>query len=286
MSELETIRLVLSMGGQLHASISGGKDGQAMTKYLVKNGLPISSLIHCDLGRVEWPQSIQMCEKQAKEFGLPLNKLTRTDGLDLLAYWERRKNKLAGQNKPFWSSADNRYCTSDLKRAVADKYFTSVGCNLIVSCEGIRAQESKSRAKKSPLSIRKSKTSKFYSGMTVLEALANYNPNKRLTLNYYPIFHYSIEDVWGSYGMSSTDLVTARIIYKSTGVVPEWWKFHPAYVFGNDRVSCMFCVLACLGDLSCGAKHNPELLSTLISWEVETGFTFKNNWSLKNLLTQ
>lgn len=277
------VDLALQLGAEIHCSISGGKDGQAMVKTLLEKGYPIKSLIHCDLGRVEWPQSIEMCQKQSEEFGLPLNILRRRDGLDLLAYWYRRLLMLKGTGKPFWSSAGNRYCTSDTKRGPSDAFFTTCG-NLVISAEGIRGQESRQRAKKSPLSIRKSKTSNFYDGMTVEHALNNYRPDKRLTLNWYPIFDYSIDQVWSTYGMTTADLVFARSYYQRTGTVPDWWPFHPAYVFGNERVSCMFCVLACISDLQCGARHNPELLQQLIEMEDEGAATFKNNWSLRELL--
>lgn len=273
----------IALGAEIHCSVSGGKDGQAMTKMMVTEGFSITSMIHCDLGRVEWPQSMGMCRKQADEFGLPLHVLSRTDGLDLLAYWYRRLVKLKGTGKPFWSSADSRYCTSDLKRGPSNRFFTTCG-NLVISAEGIRAQESPARAKKAPVSIRTSKTSLYYKGMTVAEALRNYRPDKRLTLNWYPVFDYSIDQVWGTYGMTSADLIFARAYYQRTGVMPDWWPFHPAYVFGNERVSCMFCVLACLGDLQCGAKHNPELLQQMIAMEDEGEATFKNNWSLRELM--
>jgi hypothetical protein len=46
----------------------------------------------------------------------------------------------------------------------------------------------------------------------------------------------------------------------------------------------MFCILGSLNDLQNGAKHNPSLLSEMISMENEGDATFKNKWSLKTLL--
>lgn len=275
----------LYLGARIHASVSGGKDGQAMVKTLVDTGYPIDAMIHCDLGRVEWPQSISMCEKQSLEFNLPLHILQRSDNLDLLAYWQRRMKMLEGTGKPFWSSATERYCTSDLKRGPSDRYFTRQG-NFNISAEGIRALESKARAKKQTLSIRKSKTSTYYNNMSVVEAIKNYHPEKRLTLNWYPVFDFTIGQVWATYGMSESDLIFARGYYLKHSSVPDWWPFHPAYAFGNERVSCMFCVLACLSDLQCGAKHNPQLLNELVRMEKEGNATFKNGWSLKSLIGQ
>lgn len=279
---VELIRAAIEKGAKLFASVSGGKDGQAMTASLVNNGFPIAGLIHADLGRTEWPQSMDMCQTLSTQFDIRLNVVRRSDGLDMLAYWQRRMNMLKGTGKPFWSSAKNRYCTSDLKRGPINVFFTTQH-DFIISCEGIRAGESIARGKKVPLSIRKSKTSSYYNDMTVTQAIAAYIPGKRLTLNWYPVFGYSINDVWRTYDMSNDLLLQARLEYKRTGNVPEWWPFHPAYVFGNNRVSCMFCVLGCNNDLNVAAKHNPTLLNELILMEDQGCATFKDNWSLKRL---
>jgi 3'-phosphoadenosine 5'-phosphosulfate sulfotransferase (PAPS reductase)/FAD synthetase len=280
---LELIKYAIEKGAILVGSVSGGKDGQAMVKTLVNNKFPVTLLIHADLGRVEWPDSIKMCKRQSEELNIPLITVTRHDGLDLLAYWQRRMYKLMSKGKPFWSSAKQRYCTSDLKREPINKYFRSLPSNFIISCEGIRAEESSARAKKSPLSIRKEITSTYYDGMSVIEAIANFNPKKRLALTWYPVFNYTLEDVWLTYGMTMTDAEMARHAYACDKKVPEWWPFHPAYAFGNDRVSCIFCVLGSINDLKVGAKHNPDLLDEMIHMEDVSDATFRHNWSLRNL---
>ncbi|MFX1709033.1 phosphoadenosine phosphosulfate reductase family protein [Chitinophaga sp. CC14] len=280
----EAIPLALSKGAEIYASVSGGKDGQAMVKSLVDWQLPITGLIHADLGRVEWPQSMDMCRNLSEWHDIPLHTVTRSDGLDLLGLWQKRMLQLKGTGKPFWSSATNRYCTSDMKRATINKFFTSRS-NFIISAEGIRAAESTKRASKIPLEIRREKTSSYYRNMNVLQAIEHYRPDKRLTLTWFPIFNYTTEEVWNTYGMTGALLVQARASYKTTGIIPEWWPFHPAYAMGNDRVSCMICILGCMGDLQNGAQHNPSLLQTMIAMEDEGQASFKHNWSLRNLLT-
>jgi 3'-phosphoadenosine 5'-phosphosulfate sulfotransferase (PAPS reductase)/FAD synthetase len=281
---IELIKRAIEKGGKIYSSISGGKDGQAMTKTLVKNGFQIEGLIHADLGRVEWKESMGMCEKLSQEFNVPLHIVRRTDGRDMIDHWKHRLNQLKGTGKPFWSSANERYCTSDLKRDPIDKFFRNCGNDLIISCEGIRAQESKKRAAKKPLTIRKRITSKHYAGMTVEEAIENFKPGERLGLTWYPIFNFSKQDVWQTYGMDQVKLEVARGIYKNTGIVLGWWSFHPAYVFGNERVSCKFCVLACIGDLITGAKHDEEgVLDEMIQMEEEGQATFRYGFSLKQL---
>jgi 3'-phosphoadenosine 5'-phosphosulfate sulfotransferase (PAPS reductase)/FAD synthetase len=278
------IQEAIKKGGCLVSSVSGGKDGQAMTKSLVINGFPIHSMVHADLGEVEWKESLFMCQKQADEFNIPLVVVRRNDKLGLLEYWQKRMYTLKDTGKPFWSSSKNRYCTSDLKREPINAYLRKIDNNLIVSCEGIRAQESSARAKKNPLTIRAGVTSSFYNNMSVAEAIENYRPDKRLVLTWYPIFNYSLDEVWATYGCWPIDIECFRSIYKRNGYVSELWPFHPAYVYGNDRVSCVFCILGSKNDLSVGAKQRPELLDKMIAMEEEGNATFKNNWSLKELI--
>lgn len=281
---LDLIQQAIEKGAKIYGSVSGGKDGQAMAKMLQKWGFNLTGLIHADLGRVEWFESLPMCEKLAAELGVKLHVVNRRDGLDMLDIWQRRLNQMKGTGKPFWSSSSNRYCTSDLKRDPINVFLRNCGNDFIISCEGIRAEESSARAKKCPLEIREKISSSFYKGMTVEEAIMNFQPGKRLALTWFPIFNFTTNDVWNTYGVNEDTLTNARTIYQQTNVVPANWPFHPAYVYGNERVSCVFCVLGSRNDLSVGACHRPELLNTLIEMEEEGNATFVNKWSLKNLL--
>jgi 3'-phosphoadenosine 5'-phosphosulfate sulfotransferase (PAPS reductase)/FAD synthetase len=282
---LHIIQSAIAKGAAVFPNVSGGKDGQALVKTLANNNIPMAGLVHADLGRIEWHESLPMCEKLALEFGLDLFVVKRSDGRGLVEHWKARMVKLKGLFKPFWSSSASRYCTSDLKRDVINKFYRNLPHNdFVISAEGIRAGESKERAKKNPLQINTRISSSFYDGMTVEEAIAAYKPGKRLVITWYAIFNFTTEEVWNTYGMTTAKLMEARAIYQDTNKVPAWWPFHPAYVYGNERVSCVFCVLGCMNDLKVGAKHRPELLAELIAMEDESGFTFKSNFSLKSLV--
>jgi 3'-phosphoadenosine 5'-phosphosulfate sulfotransferase (PAPS reductase)/FAD synthetase len=180
---LDTIKIAVDKGAKIFASISGGKDGQAMTKVLASQ-FKITGLVHAELGRIEWAESLENCKASAQEFGLPLHIITRADGRDMVDHWKNRMYKLAGQGKPFWSSSAARYCTSDLKRDPINRFFNNCGYDFIISCEGIRAGESAARAKKSPLEIRTKLTSSYYDGMSVQEAISAYKPGKKLVLTW------------------------------------------------------------------------------------------------------
>lgn len=280
---IELIYNSIDRGAKLYCSISGGKDGKAMVKSLSDINLPVSGLIHADLGKVEWPESLPQCQKTSEAFNAPLFVVKRKDGLGLLELWQRRMFQVDGRGIPFWSSSSSRYCTSDMKRGPINVFFTSTGHDFIISCEGLRSDESPARAKKDPISIR-SNSSTYYAGMTPEQAVNAYKPGKKLILNWYPILNYSIEDVWITHGMTPMLLQAARAEYRGTGKVPGWWPFHPAYTYGNDRVSCRYCIMGSLNDLKTAAKHdNDGLLEDLIKMEEYSGFTFKNDFSLKRL---
>jgi 3'-phosphoadenosine 5'-phosphosulfate sulfotransferase (PAPS reductase)/FAD synthetase len=281
---LDLIDLAMSKRARLFVSVSGGKDGQAMAEAIYRKGIPVECLIHCDLGRVEWPESMPHCLWHARHFGWPLHIVRRSDGKGLLEYWKQRMLTLKGTGIPFWSNKKNRYCTSGMKAEPTNVFLTGTGLSFMIVAQGIRAAESKERAKKAPLSIRVKKSSTFYQGMTVEEAIHNFRPDCKLTLDWYPIFNWSVEDVWSSFGMSTCRLLSAREEYRETGIVPAWWPFHPAYVYGNDRVSCRFCVLGSQNDLQNGAAHDHDgLLDEMIRMEVQSGATFKDGWSLTTL---
>jgi len=280
---IDLIQKAVAKGAKLYSNISGGKDGQAMTKVLLDWNFQIESLLHCDLGRTEWKESLQQCEKLSQRCNVPLTIVKRNDGKDLLDRWQDRMNKLQGTGKPFWSSSASRYCTSDMKRDPTNVFYNSTGHNFIISCEGIRAEESTARAKKEPLSLRSKMCSSYYDGMTVEQAIENFNPKFKLVLTWFPIFNFTVGDVWATFNMKTSDLQQARNFYYTSGTVAPWWPFHPAYVYGNERVSCAICVLASINDITNGARHNPELFQTLVQMEQQSGFTFKNDFSLQSI---
>ena len=287
----------IEKGAHVYSSISGGKDGQAATKTLHNWNSPIQGLVHADLGRVEHEESLPMCQKQSAELNIPLFVVKRADGLGLLEYWQRRMKLLQGKGIPFWSSSASRYCTSDLKRGPINAFFTSTKHNFIISCEGIRAEESPARAKKEPLTVRDNSSKyykywhssrlsdrkKVYRAKPVEWCIEHYNPKKRLILTWYPIFNFTIEEVWATYKYGAESLKIFRERYAFSQQIPTAWPFHPAYVKGNERVSCKICILGSLNDMQNGADSDPELLDEMIEMEEYSGFTFKQNWSLKNL---
>ncbi len=57
------------------------------------------------------------------------------------------------------------------------------------------------------------------------------------------------------------------------GIANAGQKPHYAYTLGNDRLSCVFCIMASKGDMRNGAEHQPTLLDQYAALEERTGYT-------------
>ena len=277
----------------LAINLSGGKDGQAMLKALRVLISPFWQativILHMNLGRMEWRHTLSHCWHLALQAGLPfivLRKKRYENGyvqyVDLIDDILARKDKLEaeGRDIPFWPSAGIRYCTKSQKSNVSDKYYRH--WKYVISAEGIRADESTKRAEKKPLHIRKSITAEYLKQMPVETAFCHRQGDQRWGVNWYPIFDWSLDDVWQVCGTSCEDLERRRALYNAGKQQEAFdgWLAHRAYVYGADRVSCALCVLANKATLEAGARHNPELLDTLCQMEIDGGYTFKKNYSL------
>lgn len=190
---------------------------------------------------------------------------------------------------PFWPSSGQRYCTSDLKRGPIDTELRHFG--VIISAEGVRSSESRARAKKPMVEIREAITagSKFAErdlvSMLPDDALTRREPGQRVALDWRPIFNWTLEQVWVGCGTSVAELKRRRALYKlgEHEQALSGWPAHPAYVFGNERLSCSLCVLASKSDLLNGANHNPDTYLRYLELEHDGDATFKNGWSLLDL---
>ncbi|HPC91824.1 MAG TPA: phosphoadenosine phosphosulfate reductase family protein [Myxococcota bacterium] len=277
-----TIDHALALGAKAYLSISGGKDSQAIAMRLAHIA---HGCLHMDLGRAEWPQTPAFVERIAKEAGLPLHVIRRHQG-DLVQEIGERMAKLHGTGKPFWPSAAQRYCTADHKRSQADKFFRHH--DLVISIEGIRADESPKRARDLPLSIRKQITAKCLRDLDPAKALAKWEAERpgRLALTWYPIHGWNIDQVWEACGTSAQALELLREVYRNGDkeLAFSEWPCHPAYVMGNERVSCAICVLASENDIRNGATNHPWLADIYLSYERKSGFTFRHKRSLSEII--
>ncbi len=249
----------LSLAGQdwIVINSSAGKDSQSMIPAVLRvtdaAGVDRSRVIvvHADLGRVEWKGTRDLAAKQAAFFGLQFFVVSREKG-DLLDQIEARG---------MFPSSTARYCTSDQKTAQCHKLFTKLGrqsaadrkakgeakrATRILSCLGIRAQESPARAKKATCEIEKKPTGK---GTT------------KVVTRWLPIHHWTEEQVWAEIETSGQ---------KAAGLIHDAYTKH-----GMPRLSCVFCVFAPKDALLRAGRANPELLASYVAVEKKIGHTFR-----------
>ncbi|WP_228714242.1 phosphoadenosine phosphosulfate reductase domain-containing protein [Prauserella endophytica] len=231
---------------------SGGKDSQAMLDVVCTLAqragvLDRVTVLHCALGHVEWPGTSELARTQAEHYGVRYEERHREQGLLLDQVCRRGK----------WPSASARYCTSDQKRGPARKIITQLVAELgdldrparVLNCMGLRAEESRARLRKSPLSRDEAASS-----------------GRRIVDTWLPIHDWTEDQVW------------QRI--RQSGV-----PYHPAYDQGMTRLSCSLCVLASRADLIRAAQLRPDLAAEYATLETEIGHRFRNDMSMSDIIT-
>ncbi|WP_406834818.1 phosphoadenosine phosphosulfate reductase family protein [Streptomyces sp. AHU1] len=258
-------------------SSSGGKDSQAMLSHVAQRTRALGMLdkvvvVHADLGRAEWAGTRALAELQARLCGVRRFEVVRASGPDLLDRVEIRYGKLktkaereareAGEDParakvpPAWPSSSARWCTSDVKRGPIRTLYTRLARELahlarpvrILACIGQRAAESDQRAK-----------------LAAVEIDRGASNGKRHITTWRPIHAWSDRKVW-------REIARSRLPY------------HPAYDWGNRRLSCVLCVLGCNSDLVNGARRVPGLAAAYARTEVTVGADFKKGLSMREII--
>ena len=154
------IDMALAGHAPVYVGVSGGKDSQALA-YRVQAYLETighrgpRALIHSDLGRIEWRDSAPVCERLAERLGWELVTVRRPAG-DMVDRWlsrwaanvERYRTLSCVKLIMPWSSAAQRFCTSELKTQIIARAIRArhpVGP--VVSVIGLRWEESPARAR-------------------------------------------------------------------------------------------------------------------------------------------
>lgn len=248
---------LLTANAPVALSTSGGKDSSAMS-------LAVSScldemghrgpriLIHSDLGRIEWKQSLPMCRHLADHLGMELVVVRRQAG-DLLDRWKVRWSNNCQRYADLqcvklilpWSTASMLFCRSELKAAIIcrDLVERFPGA-VIINGSGIRADESATRAKAPIWGPQARLTSKTY-GTTGLD--------------WHPLLSWTLEQVFAYHQLRN-------------------YPLHEAYTrFGMSRVSCAFCILAGLADLiaSTTCPDNHAIYRELVAIEILSTYSFQ-----------
>lgn len=264
----DEVRGLITQDAPVAIGVSGGKDSGAAAlatvQYLDQMGHKGPRLlIHSDLGRVEWEQSIQICEKLAQQLGLELVVVQWKQG-DMVDRWQKRwqDNTLRYANLDLvkvllpWSTSGMRFCTSELKTSIISQYLTTrFPGQTILSVTGIRRQESRERQKK-PVASWSNDLS-----------LTPRNSPPTAGMNWNPIIEWKHTDVWALHHYYNLPI-------------------HDAYTeYSMSRVSCAFCILASQTDLLNAATYTGNRLaySLLVDLEIESSFSFREGHWLADI---
>ena len=228
----------VELGALFVVNHSGGKDSQAMFIELISKIPPNNMVVvHASLGVAEWPGALELAEKQARDAGVPfiVARARKT-------FFEMVDSRFESRPEvPSWPSAKHRQCTSDLKRGPITRevrrYAKARGFSRIVNCMGLRAEESPGRAKRSEW-----------------KEHAEHGRAGRSWFDWLPIHQMSTDEVFS--------------LIAASGQTP-----HYAYLEGNERLSCVFCIMASAADLKHGALKNPKLYAQYCTLEAKTGYT-------------
>ena len=296
---------VLDAGATLAVSVSGGKDSDAMLRYLVnthstKNWTGELFSLFCDLGRIEWPGVSKHLHRVCAELNVPLTKLYPKRSM--IDEWQHRHETILSkqQKKPFWSSSAARYCTKHEKTQPADKLLR--GHQFVVCAIGLRAEESSARAKKPRYQVRNDIASVWYKtpqscksaeekerwAEQAYQTWLNNGRKGRFALSWHPIHDWSLAEVWQQNGTSCEDVERRSALYRLGELKQALQGFpcHWAYVSSNSRLSCALCVLASSHDILNGAQHNLRTWIELALMEVTSGWSFQQGRWLLSLASE
>ena len=236
------LHTLIRQGALFYVSHSGGKDSQAMYAG-IRRRVPHDRIVavHADLGEIEW-EGVQDHIRATIAHDLNVVRANKT-------FFDMVRHRAATRpDVPSFPDGGRRQCTSDLKRGPIYKFIRRdmnarralVGIN----CMGLRAEESAGRKRLPPWSLNKTLS-------TTTRTVYNWLPIHALT----------------------TRQVFSRI--REAGQEP-----FRAYATGNRRLSCVFCILGCAGDLANGRRERPELFQRYVELERETGWTMFPGQSL------
>ncbi|MDR8970566.1 phosphoadenosine phosphosulfate reductase domain-containing protein [Burkholderia multivorans] len=237
--------------------VSGGKDSDACAIAVDHHLDAIGHtgprvLIHADLGRVEWKDSLPSCQRLAERLGWELMVVERQAG-DMLARWEGRWANNVSRYVDLecvklilpWSTPSMRFCTSELKTAViASALRRRFRGQDIVNVTGVRRQESAARSK-----------------MPVWSEDARLTRKNGRGVTWNAIIDWPVEDVL--YAIESAGL-----------------RLHEAYtVYGASRVSCAYCIMSAEADLLAATRctDNHAVYVAMVELEAASSFAFQGN---------
>jgi len=254
-----TIAELLAADAPVAIGVSGGKDSCAAAIATVEHLRAIGHkgevvLIHADLGRVEWADSLPTCERLAAFLGVELIVVRREAG-DMMDRWLQRWRDNVRRYAQLscvtiilpWSTPGMRFCTSELKsQPMAQALVRRFPGKRIVSACGVRRDESKERS-----DAPTSEENELLDRKTLRTSGVDWNP----------IAAWTAEDVFAYCAARGFDM-------------------HEGYTrFGMSRISCAFCIMANGADVATSASvpAHAALYREMVDLEIASAFAFQGS---------
>ena len=246
-------------------SISGGKDSTALALLAVEREIENLQFVFADTGH-EHPETLEYvaylsgelerrCGVGVRTVRADFSDRIATRRANLPALWESKGipqeqidkalEALRPTGNPFldlcllkgrFPSTRARFCTQELKVGPIEKQvmqpLLSTGVKAVVSWQGVRREESASRANLPAHDVE----------------FGQWEPDPRGLLIYRPILDWTAADVFA--------------FHEKHGVKPN-----PLYTQGMGRVGCMPCIMASKGELREIASRWPEEIARVREWE-------------------
>ena len=253
-SEMEQLRRLAQGFGEDRAFVanqSGGKDSTRMMG-LVRHEFPYAPTyaVMADTGfeHIAPVTAANWAGTQCAEFGVALT---------IVSNPKRTYLEMVEQRGMF-PSAQFRQCTSDLKRGPIDKFIRSLPHPVIVNCIGIRAEESHSRARLSPLTVNRSLSTR-----------------QTTVYNWFPIYEETLSNVLAWHWVNEV-------------------RLHPVYIPASHkdgttggylkRLSCRVCIFSTDADLLAIHLHDRAALDLISNLERKLHFTMRPGASLLQIV--
>lgn len=251
-----SIEHLLAANAPVALGVSGGKDSSAMSlavsSYLDEIGhRGPRILIHSDLGRIEWRESLPWCRRLADRLGWELVVVRRQAG-DLLDRWKVRWQNNCQRYSNLetvrlilpWSTPGMLFCRSELKAAIiCRELIQRFRGRTIISGTGIRREESTARA---------------HAPICAPQARLSNATHQTSGVDWRPIATWSLTQVLSYHQFRQFPL-------------------HPGYELGMTRISCVYCVMGSASDLAVSATcpDNQDLYRALVDIEILSTFSFQ-----------
>lgn len=266
--EVDTL---IEIGAPLIICVSGGKDSRLVAEQTVsyarrrKNHNGRIILVYADLGNVVWADATDQCQRLAQRLNVELQIVGRKAG-GLMERWTKRWENNVDRYINLscvklilpWSTPQLRFCTSELKTQVIQRWIRKTFNEPVICVLGIRRDESNS--------------TKAGRGIAPVAKLYSRKPDGTKP----PLPIGSVD--WNAIIDVKTTKVV-QIMQASDEPIPR------SYLHGATRYSCAFCIMATKADLLAATSdhHNHDIYRQQCELEITSTFSFQSNLWLSDI---